>query len=72
VHSYECPFGPSMVKLTAHHNQLLWFCSNGLLLKQEQRVETSQLPKLSRAVFLIETGVRRGLLRRTSMFLISL
>jgi hypothetical protein len=29
--------------LTAHHNQLLWFCSNGLLLKQEQRVETSQL-----------------------------
>jgi hypothetical protein len=43
VHSYECPFGPSMVKLTAHHNQLLWFCSNGLLLKQEQRVETSQL-----------------------------
>jgi hypothetical protein len=43
VHSYKCPFGPSRVKLTAHHNQLLWFCSNGLLLKQEQRVETSQL-----------------------------
>jgi hypothetical protein len=33
----------SSLGLTACHNQLLWFVSNGLLPRWEQRVETSQL-----------------------------
>ena len=45
MHSYECPLGPLRLKVTAEHNQLLRFCSNG------QPVEISQLAPNDLVVF---------------------